>query len=418
MSLIKPFRALRPVPELASQIAELPYDVMNTQEARELLKENPLSFIQVTKAEATLPEGTPENDPKVYAKAKENLAGYLAKKQMKQDPTPCYYIYRQQMGTYIQIGLVATASIQEYRENLIKKHELTRADKEQDRINHIMATQAQTGPVFLAYKSKGLLNALLLKYMSNHQPVYDFTAKDGIKHTLYMVNDPVRITEITELFKQVPAMYIADGHHRSAAAMLVADQLAKRPGQSGKEEYNYFLAVIFPEKMLHILDYNRVVKDLNGLTVKDFLTKVESKFIVEPQEKTFKPQEMHVFGMYIGGKWYKLISKPESFQAADPIDSLDVSILQNNLLAPLLKIGNPRTDKRIAFVGGIRGLGALEQKVASGEYAVAFALYPTTMEQLMAVADKGLTMPPKSTWFEPKLRDAMAIHLIGDEQDE
>ncbi len=418
MSVIKPFRALRPVPELASQIAELPYDVMNTEEARALLKEDPLSFIQVTRAEATLPEGTKDNDPKVYAKAKANLEAYIAKGQMKQDPTPCYYIYRQQMGAYIQIGLVAAASVQEYREKIIKKHELTRPDKEQDRINHIMATKAQTGPVFLAYKSKGLVNALLLKFMSNHQPAYDFTAKDGIQHTLYVVSDPVRVTEITELFKQVPCMYIADGHHRSAAAMLVADELAKRPNQTGKEEYNYFLAVIFPEKTLHVLDYNRVVKDLNGLDVEQFLAQVSNKFNVELVEKNPKPQAMHTFGMYLGGRWYKLTAKADSFSEGDPINSLDVSILQNNLLAPILNIGEPRTDKRIAFVGGIRGLKELEQKVSTGEFAVAFAMYPTTMDQLMNAADNGLTLPPKSTWFEPKLRDAMAIHLIGDEQDE
>lgn len=418
MSVIKPFRALRPLPELASQIAELPYDVMNTEEARELLKENPLSFIQVTRAEATLPEGIRDDDPKVYAKAKENLEAYITKGQLKQDPTPCYYIYRQQMGAYIQIGLVATASIKEYKENLIKKHELTRKDKEQDRIKHIMATKAQTGPVFLAYKSKGLVNALLLKYMSNHQPVYDFTAKDGIKHTLYVVNDPVKVTEITELFKQVPCMYIADGHHRSAAAMLAADELAKKPGQTGKEEYNYFLAVIFPEKTLHVLDYNRVVKDLNGLDVQQFLAKLSDKFTVELVEKNPKPKTMHTFGMFLGGKWYKLTAKPGTFAESDPINSLDVSILQNNLLKPILNIGDPRTDKRIAFVGGIRGLKELEQKVTDGEYEVAFAMYPTTMEQLMNAADQGLALPPKSTWFEPKLRDAMAIHLIGDEQDE
>jgi len=417
MAFIRPFRALRPVPELASSIAELPYDVMDSQEARDLIKKNPLSFIKVTRAEATLPENIADNDPQVYEAAKNNLADYVSKGQLKQDAQPCYYIYRQQMGQYIQIGLVAVASVEEYKQNIIKKHELTRVDKETDRVNHIMATKAQTGPVFLAYRSQGLLNALLLKFMGNHQPVYDFTSSDEIKHTLYVVDDPIRVGEITELFKQVPHMYIADGHHRSAAALRVAEELAKRPNQTGEEEYNYFLAVIFPDTMLHILAYNRVVKDLKGLSVEAFMTAVAKNFTVEIQKREPEPKELHTFGMFIAGRWYSLKAKENTFKADDPIQSLDVSILQNNLLTPILGIQDPRTDKRISFVGGIKGTKKLEELVSNGKYAVAFAMYPTSMDQLMAVADKGLIMPPKSTWFEPKLRDAMTIHLIGDEQD-
>lgn len=417
MSFIRPFRALRPAADLVSSIAELPYDVMDTQEARELIKKNHLSFIRVTKAEATLPENIPDGDPRIYEAAKKNLEEYINKGQLKQDARPCYYIYRQQMGQYIQIGLVAAASVEEYKKNIIKKHELTRVDKETDRVNHIMATKAQTGPVFLAYRSKGLLNALLLKYMSNHPPVYDFTSDDDIKHTLYVVDDPVRIGEITEIFQQVPQLYIADGHHRSAAALRVAEELSKRPNQTGQEEYNSFLAVIFPDHMLHILPYNRVVADLNGLSVADFFKAVDKKFTIDLQEHDPDPKQVHTFGMYVAGRWFTLTPRAGIYNADDPIDSLDVSILQNNLLTPLLGIKDPRTDKRINFVGGIKGTKKLEELVDEGKGAVAFAMYPTSMNQLMAVADKGLIMPPKSTWFEPKLRDAMTIHLIGDEQD-
>jgi len=417
MATIKPFRALRPLAEFADKIIELPYDVMDTAEARAILKDNPLSFIRVTKAEATLPNGVAEQDPLVYAKARENLKAYITAGQMKQDKMPCYYIYRQQMGAHIQIGLMACASVEEYKNGIIKKHELTRTDKEQDRVRHIMATKAQTGTVFLAYKSKGLVNALLLEYMSSHTPVYDITCKDGVKHTLYVVDEPLKVAEITKLFEQVEFMYIADGHHRSAAALRVAQELSSRSGQTGKEEYNYFLATIFPDNMLRIMDYNRLVKDLQGNTKEQFLAKLEAKFSVGKTEHDPRPKAMHTFGMYLSGQWYTLTAKQDSYAAKDPIKALDVSILQENLLAPILGIGDPRTDKRINFVGGIRGLGELEKRVNSGEYQVAFALYPTSMQQLFAVADAGLIMPPKSTWFEPKLRDAMTVHLIGDEQN-
>ena len=417
MAEIRPFAALRPVPELVSKIAELPYDVMSTQEARDILKENPLSFVRVSRAEADLPEGISESDPRVYGKARENLERYIAEGQMKQDPQPYYYIYRQQMGAYIQIGLVAVASLKEYKEGIIKRHELTRQNKETDRVNHILATKAQTGPVFLAYKSKGLLTAFLLEYMGSHMPVYNFVGDDKIRHTLYVISEPLKVKEVTRLFQQVPELYIADGHHRCAAALRVAEELGKRPGQTGKEEYNYVLAVIFPSNMLHILPYNRIVRDLGELSEEKFLEMVQEKFLMEKADRPVTPQAPHTFGMYISGQWYKLTAKPDTYPTEDPIHSLDVSILQDNLLAPVLGIDDPRTDPRIDFVGGVRGRGALEDAVDGEDATVAFSMYPTSMDQLMNVADKGLVMPPKSTWFEPKLRDALTVHMIGDEQD-
>ncbi|MCH3950082.1 MAG: DUF1015 family protein [Acidaminococcus sp.] len=416
MATIKPFAALRPIPELVSKIAELPYDVMSTSEAREMLKANPLSFIQVTRAEADLPESIKEDDARVYAKAAENLQAYIDNGQMKQDPTPCYYIYRQQMGAYIQIGLVAAASLKDYETGIIKKHELTRANKEKDRVNHILATKAQTGPVFLAYRSKGVLNALLLDYMGNHTPVYNFTGDDGVRHTLYVISEPLTIQKVTELFRQIPALYIADGHHRCEAAYKVAKKLGARPHQTGEEAYNYVLSVIFPAHMLHILPYNRVVRDLNGLTDETLLAKLSEKFTISQAERPVQPAKVHEFGMYVGGRWYVLTAK-EKIVHDDPIEGLDVSILQNEVLKPVLGIKDPRKDSRIEFVGGIKGIQALQDAVDCGDYAVAFALYPTSMDQLIAVADSGRTMPPKSTWFEPKLRDALTIHLIGDEQN-
>ena len=417
MAEIRPFAALRPVPELVSQIAELPYDVMSTQEARDILKKNPLSFVRVSRAEADLPESMGESDPRVYEKARENLERYIAQGQMKQDPQPYYYIYRQQMGAYIQIGLVAAASLKEYKEGIIKRHELTRQTKETDRVNHILATKAQTGPVFLAYKSKGLLTAFLLEYMGSHTPVYNFVGDDKIRHTLYVISEPLKVKEVTRLFQQVPELYIADGHHRCAAALRVAEELGKRPGQTGTEEYNYVLSVIFPSNMLHILPYNRIVRDLGELSEEKFLEMVQENFLMEKAERPVEPQAPHTFGMYIGGQWYKLTAKPDTYPAEDPIHSLDVSILQDNLLAPVLGIEDPRTDPRIDFVGGVRGLSALEDAVDGEDATVAFSMYPTAMDQLMDVADKGLVMPPKSTWFEPKLRDALTVHMIGDEQD-
>ena len=416
MSQIRPFKGLRPLPELAAQIASLPYDVMDTEEARTILKDNPLSFLSVTKSEATLPSGTNSHSREVYEKAKENLKKYISSGQMKVDEKPCYYLYRQEMSGHVQIGLVACASVQEYRDNVIKKHELTRHDKEQDRVDHITVTEAQTGSVFLTCRNKKEIDDFTADVLLKQRPEYDFVAEDGIRHTLYVIADEAAIAEITRLFAEVPVLYIADGHHRSAAAMRVADAMKERPGHTGEEEYNYFLAVIFPDNMMCILDYNRVVKDLCGRSEAEFLEKIQEKFVVEENTgEQKKPAKLHQFGMYLAGKWYNLTAKSEIYDDNDPVGCLDVTVLQENLLAPLLGINDPRTDERIAFIGGIRGLGELEKKVNSGEYKVAFAMYPTSMEQLMEIADSGMIMPPKSTWFEPKLRDAMVVHLIGDD---
>ena len=415
MTQIRPFCGLRPVPEYAAEIAALPYDVMDTEEARAILNKNPLSFLRVTKSEATMSDCIDPHSQAVYKTAKVNLDRYLADGQMKKDTTPCYYIYRQQLGQHIQIGLVAAASVAEYRENIIKKHELTRHDKEQDRVNHIMATEAQTGAVFLTYKGKAEINSCILSLMGEKKPVYDFMS-DGVQHTLYVVDNLMEIAELTRLFEDVPALYIADGHHRSAAAMRVADEMGKTPQYGSNEGYNTFLAVIFPDNMMQIMDYNRLVKDLNGLSVDEFLKQVEEKFEISEIGGSPKPEARHQFGMYLTGKWRRLTAKEGTFAADDVIEALDVSILQNNLLAPVLGIKDPRTDERINFMGGIRGLDALAAKVNEGVYSVAFAMYPTSMEELLKVADAGKIMPPKSTWFEPKLRDAMVVHLIGDDE--
>ena len=413
MSHIRPFKGLRPAKDLAAKISSLPYDVLDTEEARQVIAAEPLSFLTVTKPEATLSEGTDAYSVEVYQQGKFNLLKYIEQKQMVQDAVPCYYIYRQQMGSHIQIGLVAACSVEEYRNNLIKKHELTRVDKETDRVKHIEATQAQTGPVFLTYKSKGQIAALILQIMGDKQPVYDFKATDGIQHTIYVVSELPLVAQITKLFEQVQALYIADGHHRCAAAERVSAAAA----QSGKAagEQDYFLAVIFPDNMMKVMDYNRVVKDLNGLSFEDFFSRLEQVFAINELSGLPQLKGKHQFAMYIDESWYEL-KLLNAVQESNPVASLDVSILQEQVLQPILGIGDPRTDERIAFVGGIRGLKELENKVNCGEYTVAFALYPTTVEQLMQVADQGLVMPPKSTWFEPKLRDGLVVHLIGDEQ--
>lgn len=415
MATVRPFRGLRPESELAAKIASLPYDVMDTEEARGKIAADPFSFLTVTKSEATLPEGVDAYSDEVYAKARENLVNYVASGKMKQDKAPCFYIYRQRMNQHIQIGLVATASVEEYRNGIIRRHELTRTEKEQDRVRHITVTKAQTGPVFLTYRQRPEISSCILKLMAEREPVINFIAEDGVRNTLYVVDDPVQIQEIIRLFKAVPAFYIADGHHRCAGAMRVADQMEKEAGVKDTEaEYEYFQAVIFPDNMMEILDYNRVVADLAGLSQASFLQAIEEKFLVKSVQKAYRPEARHTFGMYLGGLWYELKAKEGTYDAQDAIASLDVSVLQNNLLAPVLKIGDPRTDKRIGFVGGIRGLEELERKVDSGTFAVAFSMYPTLIQEVMTVADAGKIMPPKSTWFEPKLRDGMVVHLLED----
>ena len=415
MATVRPFKGLRPEAELAAKIASLPYDVMDTEEARGKIAADPFSFLTVTKSEATLPEGTDAYSDEVYAKARENLVNYVKSGKMKQDPVPCFYIYRQRMNQHIQIGLVATAAVEEYRNGTIRRHELTRTEKEQDRVRHITVTKAQTGPVFLTYRQRPEISSYILKLMAEREPAINFIADDGVRNTLYVVDNPIDIQEIIRLFKAVPAFYIADGHHRCAGAMRVADQYEKETGAKDlSAEYEYFQAVIFPDNMMEILDYNRLVADLAGHSTASFLQAVEEKFTVKSVQKAYHPEARHTFGMYLGGLWYELKAKEGSFDPQDAIASLDVSILQDNLLAPILKIGDPRTDKRIGFVGGIRGLAELERKVDSGKFAVAFSMYPTLMQEVMTIADAGKIMPPKSTWFEPKLRDGIVVHLLED----
>ncbi|MBP2645077.1 MAG: hypothetical protein H6Q75_517 [Firmicutes bacterium] len=412
MAKITPFRALRPAVELAEKIASLPYDVMDSEEARAITKSNSYSFLRVTKSEVDLAADIDTHSTAVYEKARDNLESFVLQGFLQQDAQPCFYIYRQEMGSHVQIGLVAAASVDEYENNLIKKHELTRPDKEQDRVDHIRITKAQTGAVFLTYRADAAINSLIKNCMEQ-SPAYDFTGTDGVRHTLYVIEAMADITAILKAFAAVPVMYIADGHHRSAAAARVRDIYREaNPQHTGEEEYNRFLAVIFPHNMMRIMDYNRVVADLNGLTESKFLAAVRKNFAVELCKTAVKPNKARHFGMYLAGQWYRLEAKAELYGAEQPEENLDVSVLQQHVLSPLLGIANPRTDKRINFVGGIRGMQELERLVDSGKYKVAFSLFPTSIEELMAIADAGNIMPPKSTWFEPKLRDAMAVHLI------
>ena len=414
MAIVKPFRGLRPDPALAASIAALPYDVMDSDEARQLTAANPHSFLRVTKSEVDLPVGSDPYSPAVYAKARDTLDTFIAQGWLRQDTAPCFYVYKQKMGDHVQIGLVAAASIDEYERGLIKKHELTRPDKELDRVNHIAVTGAQTGAVFLTYRADRDLDALVARCIEK-QPVYDFVSPDGIGHTLYVIEAPAEIAAIEQAFDRVGALYIADGHHRSAAAARARAMCRERnPGHRGDEDYNFFQVVIFPDDQVRIMDYNRVVADLHGRTGEEFLAAVADGFVVETYPSgRYKPDAAHTFGMYLAGCWYRLTAKAGIFNTADPLAALDVNILQDNLLAPILGIGDPRTDKRVNFVGGIRGMAELERLVDSGRYAVAFSLYPTSVKELIAIADQDAIMPPKSTWFEPKLRDAMVVHLTG-----
>ncbi len=411
MADVKPFCGLRPAPEQVAKVASLPYDVLDREEARQITAANPCSFLRVTRAEVDLAADIDPHSPPVYAQAAKNLNLFLRQGLLAADPTPCFYIYQQQMNDHCQIGLVAAASLDEYETGQIKKHELTRPDKEQDRVDHLIATQSQTGAVFLTYRADPALTALIDR-ARQRRPVYDFTAADGISHTLYVIDEPALITGIERAFRNIAPLYIADGHHRSAAAARVRNLWrAANSAHTGSEEYNRFLAVIFPDTMMKIMAYNRVVTDLNGRSATDFLAAVQKNFVLTASPAgPAKPRQAHTFGLYLNGTWHYLTAKPGTFPVADPVASLDVSILQTNLLEPLLGIGNPRTDRRIGFVGGIRGLKELERLVDEGRYAVAVALFPTAISELMTIADAGQLMPPKSTWFEPKLRDAMVIH--------
>ncbi len=408
MATVKPFRGYRPAAQ-AERIACLPYDVINSREARELAKGNPFSFLHVEKPEIDLPEEVDLYDARVYAKGRENLDNFIARGLLVQDSKPCFYIYAQTMNGRTQYGLVAAVSAQEYDDGVIRKHELTRKDKEADRTRHVDTLSATTGPVFLTYPDQPEMDARV-QALAQKAPAYQFTTPDGIGHSFWVMDDDKDIAAVTKIFERLPVLYIADGHHRSASAAAVArKRKAANPHHTGQESYNFFLAVIFPSNQLYIMDYNRLVKDLNGLDKAQFLEKVHEKFEVEKTGQA-RPGARHQFGMYLDGEWYTLRAKDGSFDAQDPVAALDVSILQNNLLAPVLGIGDPRTDKRINFVGGIRGPGELEKRVNSGEYQVAFSMFPTSIEELMKVADAHLIMPPKSTWFEPKLRSGLVTY--------
>ena len=417
MAIVRPFKAIRPAAQLADKVAALPYDVMNSQEARDMVVGNPYSFLHVDKAEIDLDPSVDLYDKQVYEKARDNLNKMIAEGVFIQDDKPCLYIYRQEMNGREQVGIVGCASIDEYMSNVIRKHELTRADKEQDRINHVDYCDANTGPIFLTYRADMYISFRVADFMERHAPVYDFESDDGISHMVWVIDEGNIIRELVGRFEDVENLYIADGHHRCASAARVGMMRRQQnPDWEGDEEFNYFLSVIFPDKQLYIMDYNRIVKDLNGNTTEQFLAKVEEKFVVTPydQQGVLKPSKKHTYGMYVSGKWYLLAAKDGSYDAADPVAQLDVSILQNNLLQPVLGIGDPRTDKRIDFVGGIRGLQSLADRVDSGEMAVAFSMFPTTMEDLMDIADAGAIMPPKSTWFEPKLRSGLFIHKLSE----
>lgn len=409
MAIIKPFKALRPQAQLAKQVASRPYDVLNTAEAKKETQGNPISFLHITKSEIDLPENTDVHSQEVYDKAKQTLSSFIKRDILFYENKECYYIYRLIMNGRSQAGIVCVSSIDDYENDIIKKHEFTRPEKERDRINHIKTTGAQTGNVFLAYRNVASLDELIDKWMTTKNPVYDFTADDNIQHTVWIINDDNCAEKITKIFREeVPATYIADGHHRAASAAKVRNEL----GDKATKASGFFLTTLFPSSQLHIMDYNRVVKDLNGLSANDFLQKLEENFNIEKTgEEAYQPKALHEFGMYLENNWYKLTAK-EGTYTNDPIGVLDVTILQNNVLDKLLGIKDQRTDKRIDFVGGIRGLKELENRVSSGEMAVAFSLYPVSIEQLFDIADSGNVMPPKSTWFEPKLRDGLLTHLI------
>ena len=411
MAVIRKFKAIRPTSEMAEAVAALPYDVVNSEEAREMTKDKPYSFLHVDKAEIDLPVGTDIYSPQVYAKAKENLDKLVSDGILVQDNKPMLYVYELTMDGRSQTGLVACTSIDEYLNGIIKKHELTREDKEQDRIRHVDICNANTGPIFLAYRTVDEISAIIENVKKN-APVYDFTAEDGIKHRAWVIDNDETANKLIELFKAVPNLYIADGHHRNASAAKVGlKRRAEHPDYTGDEEFNYYLAVIFPSDQLKIMDYNRVVKDLNGMTSEEFMNKLAEKFDIHEAEGKGKPEKQYDFGMYLDKKWYMLTAK-ENLRVNDAVAGLDVSILQDNVLIPILGIGDIRTDKRIDFVGGIRGLGELERRVDSGEMKVAFAMYPTSIDQLMTIADENKIMPPKSTWFEPKLRSGLFIHSL------
>lgn len=410
MAKISPFRALRPAAGLADKVASRPYDVLNSKEAKEEAAGNPNSFLHITKSEIDMPDDIDTHSMEVYEKAKENLDSFITKQVLFREAKPSYYIYQLVMNGKSQTGIVCGSSVDDYENGIIKKHEFTRPEKEQDRINHIKTTGAQTGNVFLAYRDVESIDVLVNQVKKDQEPMYDITANDGIRHTIWVVNNDDTISQITSLFEdEVPCTYIADGHHRAASAAKVREQ----SGANASKGADIFLTTLFPSNQLLIIDYNRVVKDMNGLTQDTLLENISKHFEIKANGKAaVKPAHLHQIGMYVGGTWYSLIAK-EGTYTEDPIGVLDITILSNNILDPLLGIKDQRTDKRIDFVGGIRGLQELEKKVDSGEWAIAFSIYPVSIQQLFDIADSGNVMPPKSTWFEPKLRDGLLTHLIN-----
>lgn len=415
MAIVRPFKGIRPMEEFANEVACLPYDVMNRTEAKEMAKDKERSFLRVVRSEVDLPDEVGAYDKEVYKRAKENLDNMLKMGVLMKDEEPKFYIYQQIMGDRVQTGLVACTSVDEYLENRIKKHELTRTEKEIDRINNFDYCNANTAPIFLTYRKHPEVNDIINTWMENNSPVYDFVSEDSIGHRAWVIDDGEKIKGLEALFSGIDNLYIADGHHRSASSVKVG--LKRRETLSeftGNEEFNYFLSVIFPDEDLHIMDYNRVVKDLNGHSGEELLEKISERFHIKEYMGggCYHPEAQHVFGMFLDGKWYSLHAKEGIFDKEDPVDRLDVSILQNNLLNPILGIEDPRTDKRIAFIGGIRGLEEIEKRVST-DMAIGFSMYPTTMDDLLSIADAGAIMPPKSTWFEPKLRSGLFVHDLA-----
>ena len=414
MAVFNPFKAVRPIPSLAEKVAALPYDVMNSEEAREMVKDNEYSFLHVDKAEVDLPEGTNLYSDEVYAKAKENLEKLYSENICVEEDMPCFYIYRQTMNGREQTGLVGCASIDDYINNNIKKHELTRADKEADRIRHVDTCDANTGPIFLCYRDNEKLCEIINNWKKDHAPVYDFIGAGDVRNTVWVIDCEKTNKEISDIFATVDSLYIADGHHRCASAVKVGlKRREENKDYTGDEEFNFFLAVSFPQSELEIMDYNRVIKDPGGLDNDSFFAKLSEKFdVADAPFSPYKPEAKHTFGMYLDGKWYKLTAKSGSFDENNPVSRLDVSILQKNVISPIFGIEDPRTDKRIDFIGGIRGLSELERRVAV-DMKIAFSMYPTTIQDLFDIADAGEIMPPKSTWFEPKLLSGLFIHRLS-----
>ncbi len=412
MALVLPFKAVRPQQKFVSQVAALPYDVMTREEGQKAVWGNALSFMHVEKSEIDVPDNTKSNDDLIYQTAKRNFIQMLEKGVLIQDKSPCFYIYRQTMGSQVQTGIVGLMSASEYDTGKIKKHELTRKDKEEDRIRHVDTVNAQTGPVFISYRERKNLNKIVDE-ITAASPEYDFTAEDGVKHTVWVVDDAKRIDKIRTEFSEVESLYIADGHHRAAAAATIARvRRSQDKSAASVKEYESVLAVFFPHTQLKVMDYNRAVKDLNGLTPEEFVEKISACFTVSKNFTARSPEKLHDFGMFLGGEWYKITIKKGVYNENDPVASLDAAILQDHLLFPVLGIKDPRVDDRIKFIGGIRGMDELEKLVNKDGFAVAFSLYPTSMEQIIKVADAGAIMPPKSTWFEPKLRSGIFIHKL------